>query len=84
MDKAHYLHCLKTGVFDTNIFYEYYQECNKREEYNFSLVEFHNIFNQYISIFGVNNAIATVKQHYNIKFEIVEVIDKEGKIIDRY
>lgn len=84
MDRNQYLNYLKTGQFDIYIFYSYYTEHNKKEEYNFSLAEFHSIFNQYISTCGTNSAIATVKQYYDVKFEIVEALDKEGKIIDRY
>jgi hypothetical protein len=84
MDRKHYLHCLRTNQFDAHVFYDYYKEHNKREEYNLDLMEFHNLFNQYVSTFGINSAINTVKQYYDVKFEIVEVLDKEGKVIDRY
>lgn len=84
MDKNQYLNYFKTGQFDIQIFYNYYIEHNKKEEYNFSLLEFHSHFNQYVSIYGTNNAIATIKQYYDVKFEIVEVLNKEGKVIDRY
>lgn len=84
MDKQFYLGCLKTGAFTVDVFYDYYKEHNKREEYNFDIINFNNLFNQYISIYGVNKAINTIKQYYNIKFRIIEVLNKEGIIIGYY
>jgi len=84
MNKEQYLNYLKSGNFDIHIFYDYYKEHNKKEEYNFSIEDFNICFNQFASLRGVNNAIATVKQYYDIKFGIIEVKNKKGIIIGRY
>ena len=81
IERHQYIEMIKTGNFDVNIFYEYYSEFNKNELFKFSFNEFHTLFNNYISIIGVNNALSTIRNHYDSKFNIIILSDKEEQLI---
>jgi hypothetical protein len=82
IERHQYIEMIKTGNFDVNIFHEYYSEFNKNELFKFSFNEFHTLFNNYINIIGVNNALSTIRNHYDSKFNVITLSDTEGKLIN--
>ena len=73
---------IKTGNFDMNIFYDYYSEFNDNALFKFSPNEFNMLFNKYINIIGIDNALNTIRNYYDNKFNIVTLLDTEGKLIN--
>lgn len=82
IERHQYIEMIKTGNFDMNIFYKYYSEFNKNELFKFSISEFNMLFNNYINIVGVNSVLNTIRNYYDDKFNIITLLDKEGKLIN--
>ena len=81
MSREQYIEMIKTGNFDISLFYEYYNEFNINELFKFSLEEFHMWFNQYISFIGIGSVVNTIRKHYDSKFNLISVLDKNGNVI---
>jgi len=82
IERHQYVEMIKTGNFDVNVFYDYYSEFNKNELFKFSINEFNMLFNNYINIIGINNALNTIRKYYDSKFNIITLSDAEGKLIN--
>ncbi len=83
-NKEEYIKYLKTNNFSITIFYEFYNEVNKKEEFNMELVDFEKLFGIFVQQHGLNHFMGKLRNHYHVKFEIIEVFTKEGKLIDFY
>jgi len=82
MNREQYIEMIKTGNFNINIFYEYYTLFNKNESYKFNLEEFNIWFQQYINFKEISNSmINTIREYYDVKFNITKVLDRQGNII---
>jgi hypothetical protein len=84
MKREQYIEMIKTGNFDISIFYEYYTEFNTNELFKFNLGEFHMWFNQYVSFIGMGNVVNTIRKHYDSKFQLASLLNKDGNIIKIY
>ena len=82
IERHQYVEMIKTGNFDVNVFYDYYSEFNENALFKFSINEFNMLFNNYINIIGINNALSTIRKYYDNKFNIVTLSDIEGKLIN--
>jgi hypothetical protein len=82
IERHQYIEMIKTGNFDMNIFYDYYSEFNENALFKFSINEFNMLFNNYINIIGINNALNTIRKYYDNKFNIITLSDAEGKLIN--
>jgi hypothetical protein len=82
IERHQYVEMIKTGNFDVNVFYDYYSEFNENELFKFSINEFNMLFNNYINIIGINNALNTIRKYYDSKFNIITLSDAEGKLIN--
>jgi hypothetical protein len=82
IERHQYVEMIKTGNFDVNVFYDYYSEFNENALFKFSINEFNMLFNNYINIIGINNALNTIRKYYDNKFNIVTLSDAEGKLIN--
>jgi len=84
MNREQYIEMVKTGNFDLNIFYEYYNEFNTNESFKFNINEFQALFNQYISLLGIAGAVNTIREYYDVKFSLVKLLNKDGSLISYY
>jgi hypothetical protein len=82
IERHQYVEMIKTGNFDVNVFYDYYSEFNENALFKFSINEFNMLFNNYINIIGINNALNTIRKYYDNKFNIITLSDAEGKLIN--
>jgi hypothetical protein len=82
IERHQYVEMIKTGNFGMNVFYDYYSEFNENALFKFSINEFNMLFNNYINIIGINNALNTIRKYYDNKFNIVTLSDAEGKLIN--
>jgi len=82
IERHQYVEMITTGNFDVNIFYNYYSEFNENALFKFSINEFNMLFNNYINIIGINNALNTIRKYYDSKFNIITLSDAEGKLIN--
>jgi len=82
IERHQYVEMIKTGNFDVNVFYDYYSEFNENVLFKFSINEFNMLFNNYINIIGINNALSTIQKYYDSKFNIITLSDAEGKLIN--
>lgn len=84
MSREKYIEMVKTGNFDLNIFYDYYTEFNTNDSYKFSPEEFQMWFNQYIGFLGTGNVMSTIRNHYDAKYNLASILDKNGNTIKIY
>jgi len=82
MNRDQYVEMLKSNKFDISLIYEYYNIFNKNQSFTFDLNTFQQLFMQYMGFGGFS--VDTIKDYYDIKFNITYLYDKNQKIINIY
>lgn len=80
MQKNQFLVCLQNNSFGIDIFKDYYEE---HSEKTWDPQHFQSYL-QHMNMFGLSSAMIlnnTIIPYYKSKFEVQELLDKEGKLI---
>ena len=81
MTREEYITMIKTNNFSIELFYEYYTKHNKKDEFSVPINVFDNLFRQYIHLVGGGNIVGTIRSYYDVKFNLITVLDKQGNVL---
>lgn len=82
--KEEYLQQLKKKEFQMNIFHSYYNQFNIKEEMKFTLEQFSQLFQQFISLYGISQIVLKIRNYFDKEFNIVTILDKNNQEIYWY
>lgn len=80
MKREQYLEMRNKNQYSIEFFFEIYQKFNQRMDMDWDLPNFANFFQQWIAHFG-QISLRKINEYYDQIFTIMEVKNKEGKVL---